>query len=313
MCAVISPLHGAQRSRAGCACPTSARRWSGLLLAVGIVATLVAIVSQGRYVGIPEARVCCDWPATTRPTSPIRSVDLKAHRPDGVPVYVLGGSAMREATSATNRSAAALTIAPGSATEAYTLAGNEQSFAHDRAIVENLPAPVPTAPSSCSASGSSASCAPRLLEAWRGGRRGSPDRRRRDGLARRRRTGWPARSGGLARELSRYASTYLREHAGELLTLDLPSHPFVAHATPRTMPGARRASASRLDRWYGTPARLAGTFDQVFPATRRDLQRTVSTARERGFTVVLVEQPYDLAGGRRQARPPPRSRARPAA
>jgi hypothetical protein len=264
-----------------------------LLLAVGVIATAVAIVSHGDYVAVPESRLLRlggdDATHIAYQVSAIRQ-----RQSDAVPVYVLGGSAMREATISDGSIGRALTSRSGYATEAFTLAGNEQTFAHDRAIIENLPTAGRRGGIVVIGVGFERFMRSSLLEPGsaaieglliRGGASGSVDEPDAGGLD---------DSLALARDLSRYASTYAREHAGELLSFDLPSTPFVAH---RYTPGdAWSATKKRraLAGWYETAGTPGGAFDRVFPSSADDLRRTVAAARERGFAVVLAEQPYDL-------------------
>lgn len=294
----VPPTRRAAVSR-GLRSPSLGAPLLALLLVAGIVAAAVALVAEGDYVAVPEERLLRlggdDATHIAYQVSLIRQ-----RRSDAIPVYVLGGSAMREATISDASIGRALTWRSGHATEAFTLAGNEQTFAHDRAILENLPPAGRRGAVVVIGVGFERFLRSSLLEPGTaamegllidGGASGSVDDPGASDLE---------DSLALARDLSRYASTYAREHAGDLLRLRLPDTSFVAHRyTPGdAWPAAKKQKA--LDEWFAKAGRPGGEFDRVFPSSARDLERAVVAARERGFAVVLAEQPYDLqvAGGK---------------
>jgi hypothetical protein len=250
---------------------------AALLPLVGILVPLSAIVAAGRYTAVPEERLLRSGGDDVVHVS-YEVAELKAHPPRALPVYLLGGSATRECTVSEGSLGAEVQRRSGVSVEVHTLAGNDQTFADDLALINNLP------------DGGG------IVVIAVGFERFSHTPSRRGGLS----DGLlvpgssPARSPfELAPGVVGYAASYVRDHFSDLVRLRLPWTSFVPHRYMAESAWSAQRKRLTLARWLETLGGAGGTFAPACRAQAATLERAVAAAHDRGFTVLLVEQPFD--------------------
>lgn len=276
-----------------------ARGWRNhhplVLVAALIPVTLILIplsrvVANGDYVTIPEERLLRQGGDDAVHISYTVSA-LKRQRPRQLPVYLVGGSATRESIVSERAVAREIRQKLGIFVEAHSLAGNSQSFADDLAIIENLPAGkavivigVGVERFARSSDGLRATSLDRDLLLVNSGVGGTSSDA----------SGDEAVPLQLLPGILRYGATYVAQHYADLLRLQWPWVPFVEHRYQPQYAWSVAKKRSTLAAWVSESGEVGGAFDQAFRSTSAELEQEVAAARQKGFTVLLVEQPLDL-------------------
>ena len=272
-----------------------------LLAAIGlallIFLPLTWLIADGAYVAIPEDRLLREGGDDAVHISYAVSL-LKRHGPQELPVYLIGGSAMRESIVSEDALAHELATKTGVMVEVHSLTGNSLTFADDLAIIKNLPPSRGIVvigvslerfarPTDDSASAlrsdlllpSSSSLSSGFL-----GDSAKADTSPSSGLT----------SLTLLPGLVRYGVTYLNDHYADLLRVRWPRTQFVVHRYQRESSWSLARKRATITAWAQSAGKSGGAFDQTFRSTSRALAMEVTAARAKGFTVLLVEQPFDL-------------------
>ncbi|HJW74323.1 MAG TPA: hypothetical protein VJ787_01455, partial [Thermoleophilia bacterium] len=236
---------------------------AALLPLAGVVVPLSAIVAVGGYTGVPEERLLRAGGDDVVHVS-YKVAELKARPPSALPVYLLGGSATRECVVSERSLSAEVGRRSGVPVEAHALAGNEQTFADDLAVINNLPTGggivvigVGFERFAHTTSSWGALSAGLLVPA----------------------SSVPRSSLELAPGVLGYVASYVREHSADLLRLRLPWTSFVSHRY--TMDTAWSAERKRLTlaRWLETLGGVDGAFAPACRSQAVALERAVAAAR----------------------------------
>jgi len=272
-------------------------RTNPLVLVAALVLTGLALgllqwlVSSGTFTLLPEQRLLRlptdDWGHVSYQVGL-----LKRRPPAHEPVYLLGGSNVRECITTEGGLAAALQRATGVPVTVRNLASNDQHFGESMAIVDNLPPGrgivvlsvnqmrfgYPPATIRREVSGRElvmASPALRRFVRQHGG------------------ASWPPQT--IVSGIMNYGGSYVQQHFGALSRLHWP---WVQHQTHRVSSAHEFTSAQKTLKmilYLRHAGHTGGEFDHDFAYNAALLEATVRLARQRGFAVVLMEAPENRA------------------
>ena len=265
--------------------PTPLALVAGLALAALALAGIQWMVTSGAFTVVPERHVLRmasdDWGHVTYEVGL-----LKRHPPRHTPVYLLGGSNMRVSIVGEGSLAAALERKTGVPVEVHDFGSNEQNLGETMAIIDNLPRTGGIVVISVNQTRFSYS--PDQIEPAVSGRRLvmlSP------ALARFMAShGKPLRYpqtilGGIFG----YIASWVQHNRGDLIRLRFPPVYFQLHPAYHVF--ARSEKERVATNYLRHAGHTGGTFDRYFAFNAALLDATVRLARQRGFTVVLMEAP----------------------
>lgn len=268
------------------------------LLVLAAAVTVVALaevqnaVTSGAATALPESRLLRmpfdDWGNVS-----YQVALLKRHPPRHLPVYLVGGSNVRKCIADDASLAAAIRSRDGVPVEVHDFGSMNQTLGETMAIVDNLPRSsggvLLIGVNQARFAYSPDQVAPELE-----GRElllSSPALRQfmrihRGHLA------WPPT---ILPGIFNYVATYFQDNEHWFLDLRLPSIAYKRHkyTLPRLL--SRAAKNADVQTWLNTDGRPGGTFDRWFAFNAALLQATVKLARQRGFTVALLEAPENHA------------------
>ena len=218
---------------------------------------------------------------------------LQRHPPGGAVVYLVGGSNVRECIPSPQSLAAALQQTTGRRTAVYDLGGNNQDLAESLAVVDSLPA-TPGAVVVVSINQTRLAYTPDQLAQEAKGRElvlSSPTLRafvHSHAGARL----WPL---PIVPGIMSYAASYVQQNGSSLLHLHLADHPYQRHRYTQTTLMSVRGKRRKVELWLTGKGRPGGQFDRCEAYNAALLEAIVRRARERGFTVALMEPPENAA------------------
>jgi hypothetical protein len=271
--------------RRGLLAPSLLAVVAGLVLAVAAIVVLLWTVTSGAFSVIPAGYLLRDLNDDFLVVSH-RVGALKRQPPQGVPVYVLGGSVTNEMIQTPEGLEAQLSRLSGRKVSVSWLASFSQSLGQTLAIVENLPAGpglvvIGVSPNRFSArsfmSDDQVTGKPFLMESTA----------LRDEVV----SGWRRRLPvciwpGVADYLATYSQTLLkRVRHGDLPPFEYAQHRYTEGDQVSLV-------AKREQRQTGVDRGLPG-IQERFPYNARLLEATVALARKRGMQVVVLEMPLD--------------------
>jgi hypothetical protein len=222
---------------------------------------------------------------------------LKRDPPRQTPVYLLGGSNMRESVPSQASLAMALKQRTGMPVDAYDFGSNDQTMGETMAIIDNLPR----------TGGVVVIAVNQTRLSY------SPDEVKREVSGRQIVLLSHALAQFMARHGDRiahpqtivsgilsYLASYVQTHSHDLLRLRLPTTRYELHRVGQHQvftPSVKQLMATIYLRHDG---HTGGTFDKYFSFNAALLDATVRLAKQRGFIVVLMEAPEnrEIVGSR---------------
>ena len=266
-----------------------------LALLVPTLGGLQYIVTGGLYTSLPLSALLRVWRDDYVKASYDTTV-LKLHPPRRPAVYILGGSAAREAFTTEENIKAKIVAAGGGRTEVHALVSREQTLGESLAIVDNLP---PSRRALCVITVNFTRFAydPHLVEAQLAGRHlllDSPSLRRYIFARYRRGLTTPSIVPGIMD----YVSGWADEHLDEALHGRLPTVKYVWHRYHQGHLWPDEKKRELVGRWLTHRGAPGGAFDRDFRYSLDLLDEMVGVAQKKGFTVVLLELPLnrDIVG-----------------
>jgi hypothetical protein len=285
-----SPVTRRAELRHGLTCPHAVIVLAALLLTLGGVIAVERLIVSGRATAIPESLLLRD-PRDDWLHVSYRVGQLKIAPPDEPAVYVLGGSSTRESFVGERSLAARLTAAGGGGVAVRELASNNQEFGSDLAIIDNLPRT--PAVVVIGVGMERFVHGPQATERQLSGRPlliSSPALKR--FLAAE--TGYDDDRLSILPGIADYAVTWAHWRFNRL-RLGRPQRiRFKQHLYTREMAYSDAHKRDQVTRWLEHRGRPGGQFDRVFAYNAAALEQAVALARERGFEVMLVENPLNL-------------------
>jgi hypothetical protein len=275
--------------RRGLTAPSLLVLLTGLaLLVIALMALNEAVVS-GAYTVLPEGLLLRqthdDWLHVSYTVG-----RLKRHPPQQPAVYLIGGSSTRECFVSEGTLADQIRTAGGSDVEVHALASNNEHFGTDLAIVDNLPR-TPGVVVICigverfvyGPERTERQIGGRPLLIWSAALKDYVS----DRFGRHR---WAA---SIVPGLIDYGLTWadwraFRALRGRPAIVAFEDH-FYTQADVESDAHKRRF----VERWLTHRGRPGGEFDRVFDYNADLLEQTVALARQRGFEVVLLENPLN--------------------
>lgn len=275
-----------------------------VILVVGLLVTLIGVaglqhfVTTGRFTVIPEARFVRtphdDWGNVSYQVG-----ELKRHTPGHRMVYMLGGSNIRESIPSDQSLAAALNAASGagagqstaSVVDVRDFGSMNQNFGESMAVVDNLQRTggvVIIGVNQSRFAYSSAVCEDQIK-----GRELLMASPALNAFARSKGRGMRVES--ILPGILGYITSYVQQNESTLLTGHLPYHRYEQHKYTETRIAPRGLKESFVHRWLSKQGRPGGEFDQYFAYNGQLLDTMVKLARARGFQVVLLECPENVA------------------
>ena len=221
-----------------------------------------------------------------------RIAALKLHRPQRLPVYVIGDSLVRECLTTPGDLASRIQADSGVTTSVYDFGSSNQPFGESLAIVDNLPKPPGVVVISVSQNRFvwSSSLARNQV---RGIRLLMPST-----------TLWrfilqtfgKAPRNSIAPGVTAYLADWRLRNAALLKAGKKPWHPYEMHRLGGMFSDDEKREL--VAKWLTGRGRPGGAFDTWYDFNGRLLDRAVRRARARGFTVVLMEgsQNLDIVG-----------------
>lgn len=261
-----------------------------LALLVPTVGGLQYIFTGGLYTSLPLS-VLLRVPRDDYLKASYDTTMLKVHPPRRPAVYILGGSAAREAFTKEQDIQAEIATAGGGRTEVRVLASREQTFGESLAIVDNLP---PSRQAICVITINHTRFAydPRRVEAQLAGRHlllDSPSLRRYIAARYHRGLTTPTIVPGIMD----YLSGWVDDHFDVIIDGRLPHLKYILHRYHQGHQWSDGRKRQKLAEWLRDRARAGGDFDQDFRYSLDLLDEMVRLAQAKGFTVVLLELPLN--------------------
>jgi len=262
---------------------------AALALVVAALLTLNQLVVSGHTTAVPESLLLRD-PRDDWLHVSYSVAQLKVDPPDRPAVYVLGGSATRECFVGERSLATEILNAGGGEVVVHHLASNGQEFATDLALIDNLPrtpavvvigvgmerfvhGPAVT----------ERQLTGRPLLVW------SPALKRFLVAE----TGMGRRTYTILRGIADFSVTWAQWRAHRLLEGRPWRVRYEQHNYDRSMTYSDARKREQVTRWLEHRGRPGGQFDRVFDYDAAALKRAVALARQRGFAVVLMENPLN--------------------
>ena len=274
----------------GLSCPHLLIVVAALLVALAGVAAAERLIVSGRATAIPESLLLRD-PRDDGLHVSYRVGQLKIDPPDKPAVYVLGGSSTRESFVGESSLAARLAQIGAGDVAVHELASNNQEFGSDLAIIDNLPQTPALvvigvgmerfvhgpAATERQVSGRPLLIASPALERFLTAETGRE----------------PGRL-SIAPGIADFAVTWAHWRLHRL-GLGKPLRVrFKQHLYTRDMAFSDDRKREQVKRWLEHRGRPGGQFERVFSYNAAALERAIALARERGFSVMLVENPLNL-------------------
>lgn len=269
---------------------------AGLAAAVLALAGLQWFVTSGAFTIVPQAHVLRlstdDWGRVSYQVGL-----LKRDPPRHTPVYLLGGSNVRESVPSQGSLATALEQRAGIPVAAYDLGSNDQTLGETLAIIDNLPRTGGLVVIGVNQT--------RLSY--------SPEQVKREVAGRQIVVLSPALARFMARHGDRlrypqtivggilsYLASYVQTHSADLFRLRLPTTRFELHRVGQAQVFTVHQKQSMATVYLRRDGHTRGAFDRYFSFNAALLDATVRLARQRGFTVALLEPPEnrDIVGSR---------------
>jgi len=255
--------------------------------------TLAGILSGRFTTRVPEPAFLC-FPTDDNSHSVYEIGTLKVHRPKVLPVYLMGGSNVREAVLSPAAMQAALKQATGVTTKVVTFAAPFQKIAADLALIDNLPRGPGVVVISVNpadfAWGDRAADAedkgvPLLLKSAA-----------LDALLRRE---GHTPAGTVALGYERYLESYRKHNAAALQAGTRPWNVYKLHEC-NLRAESRPVQERILERWLRGAGKPGGAFDIYHAFWLRALTAAADLAHARGYVVVISEASYNttLVGAR---------------
>lgn len=249
-----------------------------------------AVVTSGEYTIVPESAVL-RIPKDDFMHVSYQVAYLKRHPPKVPAVYLVGGSSTRECIESGPRLARAIERSDGGApVAAYDLGSQNQNLGQSMAIIENLPPGPGQAIVVIGISGNRFTPTPRENELQTQGRDLLLDAPALRAFAARDPAKGPSRAlmPGILPGIMNYLMGYLKEHRQALLDGRLPHTTYIFHKYTKAHIWSLRGKKAKVDFWI---KKNGADFARNVDYNGRLLDLMVKTARQRGFTVVLLELP----------------------
>jgi hypothetical protein len=258
--------------RRGLTCPSVLVVIVALLAALGGVIAAERLIVSGYATAVPESLLLID-------------------PPDRTAVYVLGGSSTRESFVGERSLATRIAAAGGGDVVVHELASNNQEFGGDLAIIDNLPQ---TPAIVVIGVGMERFVhGPRATERQTGGRPlllSSPALR----AFLEDQTGDGGGRLSITPGMADFAVTWAHWRLHRLRLGKPIRVRFRQHLYTRSMAYSDDRKRDQVQRWLQHRGRPGAQFDRVLAYNAAALEGAVALARERGFDVVLAENPLNL-------------------
>lgn len=271
----------------GLADPNPAVVAVGLLLLLGMLLALQWAFTSGFFTRVPEARFLRtrrdDWGHVTYEVG-----RLKRQPPAKLPVYLIGGSNVREQIQTADTLEAAILAHCGAEVKVVDLGSTNQHFGESLAIVENLPEGPGVVV--VGVNQTRFAYAPDVVGVQVKGRElllRSPALRR-----------FVADNGGpgayqytILPGIFNYLSGWIQKNQDALRSGGLPLNRYLPHRYFQDHVWSPAEKRARVDLWAGNRGAPGGDFDQNYAYNADLLEALTKVADERGLTVVFEELP----------------------